>query len=96
MNADGSNVVRLTDRPESDGCAEWSPDGHRIAFISDVDGQAEVFMMNSDGGDVARLTDNSIGETSLSWSPDGTTLAIGGYHLDEGFPRSDIYLLKIA
>ena len=37
MNADGSNVMRLTDNPAFDGFSTWSPDGKQIAFVSDWD-----------------------------------------------------------
>ncbi len=38
MNADSSNVRRLTFAPGFDGMPRWSPDGKRIAFVSDRDG----------------------------------------------------------
>ena len=33
----------------------WSPDGEKIAFASDRDGNLEIYVMNADGSDVTRL-----------------------------------------
>ena len=49
MNADGSGVVRLTDHSARDGEPAWSPDGQRIAFSSDRDGNYDIYVMNADG-----------------------------------------------
>jgi TolB protein len=56
MNADGSNVIRLTVDPEFDGYPTWSPDGNRIAFESRRLGTDEIFVMNADGTGQARVT----------------------------------------
>jgi Tol biopolymer transport system component len=74
MNADGSNVRRLTNHPARDVSASWSPDGKQIAFMSDRDGGFDVYVMNADGSNVTRRT-----TTGSSWFPvwsrDGTRLA---------------------
>jgi Tol biopolymer transport system component len=75
MNADGSNVVRLTDNPAEDGAPAWSPDGRKIAFISDRDFSSDIFVMNADGSNVVKLTDNFATDTNPSFSPDGTKIA---------------------
>ena len=54
VDADGSGVVRLTDGRDP----AWSPDGRRIAFHSDRDGDWDIYVMNADGSDVAQLTDD--------------------------------------
>ena len=75
MNADGSDVTRLTDNYAEDWHPSWSPDGRRIAFNSDRDGDHEIYVMNADGSEVTRLTDNEAGEWDPSWSPDGRRIA---------------------
>ena len=83
MNADGSGLVRLTDQLADVGVwniipswlLAWSPDGSRIAFVSDRDGNAEIYVMNADGSDLSRLTDNPALDFGLNWSPDSGRIA---------------------
>ena len=49
MNADGSGKRNLTRNPARDGSPSWSPDGRRIAFVSNRDGRLEAHVMNADG-----------------------------------------------
>jgi len=56
MNADGSDVQRLTFNPAADVEPAWSPDGSRIAWRSERDGNAEIYVMNADGSNQTRLT----------------------------------------
>ena len=53
----------------------WSPDGSRIAFVSNrAGGFPELYLMFADGTGVVRLTTNSLIDANPSWSPDGTKL----------------------
>ena len=67
MDADGSNVRQLTDSPGLDEGPVWSPDGTKIAFSSDRDGQQELYVMNADGTNPRRLTDNPARDESPDW-----------------------------
>jgi WD40 repeat protein len=69
MNADGTDVRRLTDSPGLDEGPVWSPDGTKISFSSDRDGQQEIYVMNADGSDQRRLTDNPARDESPDWQP---------------------------
>jgi TolB protein len=51
------------------------PDPVRIAFVSDRDGNRDIYAMDPDGGNVTRLTDDPADDSSPSWSPDGTQIA---------------------
>jgi Tol biopolymer transport system component len=67
MNADGSDVRRLTDSPGKDEGPTWSPDGTKIAFSSDRDGQQEIYVMDADGGNPRRLTVDPGRDESPDW-----------------------------
>src|SRR6267378_4542145 len=55
-----------------DSQPKFSPDGKRIAFLSDRDGNENVWIMNADGSDAKQLSKDASGEfASPSWSPDG-------------------------
>jgi dipeptidyl aminopeptidase/acylaminoacyl peptidase len=54
MDSNGSNPVQLTLNNSFDGDPAWSPDGTKIAFTSDRDGDNEIFAMNTSGGSVSR------------------------------------------
>lgn len=72
MNADGSEVRVLTTK--GGNCRpDWSPDGKRIAYVSDVaDGMGDVWTMDADGNNKIRVThgDDSY-DYNPAWSPDG-------------------------
>jgi TolB protein len=56
MNADGSGLRNLTRNPARDLRPSWSPDGRRIAFVSDRDGRLDAYVMNADGSNQRSLT----------------------------------------
>jgi TolB protein len=47
----------------------WSPDGQRIAFSSERDGNLEIYVINIDGSGLTRLTDHPGDDSSPAWSP---------------------------
>lgn len=82
--ADGSNPVLLTDHPSRNLTARWSPDGSRIAFLSDRDGKDAVFLMNADGTGLQRVTDPRSHAGPPVWAPDGRSVAFTSDREDRG------------
>ena len=67
--------MRLTIDPARDYDPSWSPDGERIAFVSNRErGQEQIFVMDSDGDNPMRLTSDSTHQEP-AWSPNGDKIA---------------------
>jgi len=75
MDADGSNVKNLTSFRGRNCAPAWSPDGKRIAFQSNRDGNYEIYVMDADGKNQKRLTDKEAYDGYPAWSPDGKRIA---------------------
>jgi TolB protein len=56
VNADGTNLRRLTHHPAVDTSPTWSPTGTQIAFVSDRSGSPQIYVMDADGTGLRRLT----------------------------------------
>ena len=77
MRPDGSGLTNLTNDPAHDVDPYWSPDGKRIAFLSDRAGYMQIFTMNADGSDVFQVTYREAEHEFAGanpWSPDGSSL----------------------
>jgi Tol biopolymer transport system component len=96
-NPDLSSSQQITTAAtNSSGWAVWSPDGARLAFLSDRtdpdlsddDFHADIFTMRPDGSDVRQVTDGVGYSSTPAWSPDGRLLALaadrGAYPAQEG------------
>lgn len=77
MNADGQGQINLTANAAAvnDGSPEWSPDGSRIAFQSNRNGDFDIYTMTATGSSVTRLTTHVAADRNPVWSPSGSHLA---------------------
>ena len=75
LDADGSSLVNVTNSPAADGGPTWSPDGNKIAFWTNRDGNSEIYVMNADGSNPVNLTTDPATDNFPAWSPDGTKIA---------------------
>ena len=71
-NKDGSNAMQLTSMGAAiTGSPRWSPDGARIVYDSNKEGQFELYAINAMGGAPQRLTNDPATDGVGSWSRDG-------------------------
>ncbi|MGA7217201.1 MAG: S9 family peptidase [Candidatus Sulfotelmatobacter sp.] len=76
------------------GRPTWSPDGKSIAFISNMSGRNNLWLVPAEGGWPVQLTVSDQRETSPAWSPDGKWIA---YQSDyDGDEQWDIFLVSAA
>jgi len=71
INADGTNHRPLTTGNRSDVSPRWSPDGTRLAYLSDADGKQQLYIRWMDTGQTARITNLEQSPDAIAWSPDG-------------------------
>ena len=90
---DGSQAPRrLTAGPKQDLAPRWSPDGTRLAFVSNRDENVkakQLYVIPVAGGEPVRLTelDEDVGE--VEWSPDGQRLAFSARVRDPEYEEED-------
>jgi Tol biopolymer transport system component len=91
VSLDGRNDYRLTNDPAIDAHPAWNPAAPtpptplaaetpvkqtpRLAFVTDRDGNQEIYALNAETGESARLTDDPGADIEPAWSPDGKTIA---------------------
>ncbi len=75
VKADGSDHRPLTTGKFVESQPRWSPDGKRIAYLSNKDGAPQVYVRWLDGGLTQPVTNTMSPPTTPTWSPDGTWIA---------------------
>lgn len=91
---DGSGLRRLTINDANDSQPLVSPDGKRVAFVSDRTGSSQIFVMKLDGSDLTQLTFHSEGYELSDWFPDGKHLLALGSR--DHYHRDSTRLLKVS
>ncbi len=74
------------------GRSTWSPDGKTVAFISNMSGRNNIWLVSAEGGWPVQLTISDQRQTAPAWSPDGKWIA---YQSDyDGDEQWDIFLVS--
>lgn len=73
---------------------QWSPDGTRIAFVSDRSGKAyedsrntDIWVVPATGGDLIKISDHAEADNQPRWSPDGREIAFAGQEARRQHPK---------
>jgi len=69
------SLKQFTAATKSDTRPRWSPDGRTLAFLSNRDGENQIYVIPVDGGEARALTESKTGISSFDWAPDGKRLA---------------------
>jgi Tol biopolymer transport system component len=98
MNADGTNITRLTDHPANDFDPIWMPDGNSMIFSSERDSRSDLYRLWLSDRRIDRLTNHFVGRAIMpSVSPDGTSVAFAAQTLQRlAFWDYQIHVLDLA
>jgi dipeptidyl aminopeptidase/acylaminoacyl peptidase len=83
IGINGERLRQLTDGAWADSSPVWSPDGKRIAFLSDRSGSSQLHVMWIDTRESLQLTRLERAPGSITWSPDGKVIAFTGFVPDD-------------
>lgn len=73
------SVTKLIDTAGEDHNPAWSPDGRKLAFLSDRNGAANIYLYEPAAGNVTQLTDVLGGISSLSWSRENDRMVFSAF-----------------
>ena len=90
INTDGTDHRSLTTGNRGDTSPRWSPDGLRLAYLSDADGKQQIYIRWMDTGQTARITNLEQAPDAIAWSPDGKMLSFSSLVLGEGPHIADL------
>lgn len=69
MDANGENVRAITENGTGDWGASWSSNGQWIVYVSNRDGDDEIYITGIDGKGQTRLTNNTAQDRFPTWVP---------------------------
>ena len=74
VDADGGNLIQVTNGENGETSPRWSPDGGRIAFLArrGEDEHTQIYLLNVMGGEANALTEHPTAVSSITWAPDGS------------------------
>ncbi|HET9615417.1 MAG TPA: hypothetical protein VFP22_11440 [Candidatus Limnocylindrales bacterium] len=91
-NADGSNPVRILDKPLADDWESWSNDSTRLAVSLLVDGKKVLKIAAADGSGVTDVPLGDLAPSEVQWRPDDRQLLVRGTKPDGSI---DLYTVNL-
>lgn len=91
INIGDRTPIRLTNSPEDERDAVWSPDGRKLAYASRQDGNWELYIYDVQSAATARMTFDLSFQGAPQWSPDGQWLVYESYQGS----NLDIYIMRV-
>ena len=89
----GDHLLELLSGKSGSGDVQtpaWSPDGRKLAFVSERDGNSEIYVMNVDGSEQENLTRQPASDSNPSWSRDGRRIVF----VSRRDGNSEIYVMN--
>jgi dipeptidyl aminopeptidase/acylaminoacyl peptidase len=95
VSVPGGEAKQITEGQDwNDTDPQWSPDGTRIAFVSDRTGKAyddshntDVWVIPAAGGTLTKISDHAFEDENPRWSPDGKQILFTGQTAVHQFPK---------
>lgn len=75
VSSDGADHRPLLSGTHAYYSPAWSPDGKRLAYLSNEEGKTQLFVRWMDTGQTALVTNLQASPSGITWSPDGETIA---------------------
>jgi Tol biopolymer transport system component len=69
VEPDGGLPLNLTDHESRNTNPQWSPDGSKVLFLSDRDGNQDIYMVDVDGSDLVNVTQDTIDVSTFAVAP---------------------------
>jgi dipeptidyl aminopeptidase/acylaminoacyl peptidase len=95
VDVKSGSTKQITDGNDwNDSDPQWSPDGKRVAFVSNRSGReyeenrnTDVWVINADGGTLTKISDHDEPDNQPRWSPDGKWIAFTGEVHERDHPK---------
>jgi Tol biopolymer transport system component len=93
MGKDGNNKTPIISTSANEREADFSPSGNEVVFVSDKDGNDEIYKINLQTKNVARLSNSVFYEAFPKWSPSGNSIVFVSF-VDGG--RTQVYTMDTS
>ena len=91
----GGQATRLTSAPGEELFPRFSPDGSKIAFSANYDGNLDVYVVPTMGGEPVRLTHHPMDDRVIGWHPDGTRVLFASSRESGRQRYNQFYLVSV-